>query len=475
MQIRIKKGIREKFEKGFEDIVFFHTDILERDLHNGQARCLKGMKLKDTFIHCGNRYGKGDIGLGYLAWLAFYKPVGKFKNRHIDLLNTSISQDQANIIFNKFEQNLLDKKYFSWMIKDVKKSPFPHIDFKNDTTLWFRNASQNGKYLEGHSYFHINFDESDLQENYLYFIENILAPRVWDFGGNISHMTTPRRGKKNAFKVMDNMKKEVQRGKPDVFVFNGDSRENKFLHPKAIDKMNNLSTRLLNKNVLGLFEDSDGIISNEHLDYAESIAIGLMDKPRPGYSYTSAWDLARSSTYCCGATIEIDPDPTKPLQLVSFERFQDAENKDREYWKKVERRIKERDQKWFGKSVIDKTGVGDVVFSYIEEIDPIGIQLAQENGRLREDIINEGITTIEMGMIGIPGGIEQVIDNELWTLRDELTDFDPENLKYVIWDMVCAIFLAIWVARGHRFSNKEKPKKIPSVCGVRGVNKHGRS
>ena len=81
---------------------------------------------------------------------------------------------------------------------------------------------------------------------------------------------------------------------------------------------------------------------------------------------------------------------------------------------------------------------------------------------------------IEMGKLGIPN-IEQVIDNELWTLRDEFADFDPENLKVVIWDMVCAIFLAIWIAKGKRFSTKEKKRPIPTVIAVRGRNKHGNS
>ncbi len=477
MNIVIKKDIREMYRKGFEDIVYFHKKILQRDLHNGQAKCLKNMMLKDSFIKCGNRYGKGDIGLAYLAWIAFYKPVPKqFKNRHIDILNTSISQDQANIIFNKFQQNLTDVDTFSWMIKDIKKSPFPNIEFKNDVTWWFRNASQNGKYLEGQSYFHINFDESDLQDNYQKFVSEILSPRVWDFGGNLSHMTTPRRGTTNSCKVYMEMKKESERGNKEIYIHNGDSRENKFLHKKAIDKMNNLPKRLFNKNVLGEYSDSGGEISNELIDVAEKTGVGIKEERDPGYTYVSGWDLARSSTYCCGATLRIPLNTdfsVEKIQLVSLERFEDHGSKNRKYWKKVENQIRARHEKWGGETVIDKTGVGDVVYSYIEDIDPIGINLATARGKLRQSIIDEGIALFENEILGIPKDIEQVTDDEVWMLRDEISNFETNHLDVVIWDMVCAIFLAGFIATGHEIDGDKKEEVMPSLVGVRGGSKYG--
>jgi len=435
------------------------------------------MSLKDSFILCGNRYGKGDIGMAYLAWLAFYKPVDKrFKNRHIDLLNTSISQDQANIIFNKFEQNLLEIDTFSWMIKDVKKSPFPNINFKNDVTLWFRNASQNGKYLEGRSYFHINFDEADLQDNYYKFVMEILAPRVWDFGGNISHMTTPRRGTQNSCKVYMEMKKEYDRGNKEIYIHRGDSRENKFIHKKAIEKMNKLPKRLFDKNVLGNFSNSSGIINNELIEKAEKISIGLQEVPQEDYNYVTGWDLARSSTYCCGATIRVPKDiDNEPLQLVSLDRFSDHGNRDRKYWQKVEQIIRKRAKIWGGETVIDKTGLGDVVYSYIEDINPIGINLATAKGALRQSIIDEGISVFEMAKIGIPKNFEitDEVENQVWLLKDEISDFDPEHLKVIIWDMVCAIFLAVWIATNHEIPNKEDKKPKPTICRVKGASKYG--
>ena len=476
MEILIKKTFKEKLEKGFNDPVYFHQEILQRDLHKGQKTCLRNMKLKDSFILCGNRYGKGDIGAAYLAWLAFYKPVPKkYKDINISILNTSISQDQANIIYNKFDENFTNINTFSWIIKDIKKSPFPHIIFKNKITWWFRNASQNGKYLEGRSYFHINFDEADLQDNYYEFVTEILGPRVWDHGGTISHMTTPRRGKRNSYKLFNNMKKEYDLGNKNVYIHKGDSRENIFLHKKAIEKMNNLPERLFRKNVLGEYSDSDGTITSETLDQAEKNSIGLLETPRKDHTYFNGWDLARSSTFCTAATIEKNlKDTERPLQLVSWERFQDA-NRDRNYWQKVERSIKRRNEIWRGQTVIDKTGIGDVVFNYIEDMSPppIGIQLGQQRGKLREDIINEGLSTIENGKIGIPPSIEQIYNNELWTLRDELSDFDQNHTDVIIWDFVCALFLAIYIANGHQIQTKEKKRTIPNIVAVKGSSKYG--
>ena len=203
INFQVKRSFQEKIEKGFEEPVYFANEFLEKELHKEQEIALKGMLLKDAFVNCGNRWGKGDLIAVKQSWIAFYKPVAyKFKDKLVNLLNTSISQDQANIILNKFEEDFTDIKNFSWIIKDIKKSPFPHIIFRNKVTWWFRNASLNGKYLEGRNYFDINFDESDLYPDYKKFVEGILEPRAWDMGGQISHTTTPRRGKKNSYKCV---------------------------------------------------------------------------------------------------------------------------------------------------------------------------------------------------------------------------------------------------------------------------------
>ncbi len=477
MDIVIKPSWKDTIVKGFKKPSFFAKEILEFPLHEDQDKCIDLMPFCENFgITAGNRWGKGDLINVFSAWMSMYKPIpDKFKDKNVSILNTSISQDQANIVFDKFTENLSDRPKFSWSIKDIKRSPFPHITFKSNVTWWFRNASQDGKFLEGRSYLYANFDEADLQRYFKKFIEDILSPRLWDYGGFFSWTTTPRRGKKNSYKVWDWLANQKKAGNKLVNRFQGDARKNTFLAPRAIERMNALPKRLFNKNVLGLYEDSSGQISNDVCDYAELISDGLRDKPEPGAKYLNVWDFARLRTFNVGITIEL----SNPLQLRSWERTQDPGGHSRKYWELIKKRVRDRHEKWHGKTVVDATGLGDVLGSDLSDIHPVLLKLNNQN---RPQIIEEGLATLESGSIGLPlqgdsshKGIEQVLNGDFWCLRDELTDFDQEALDHIVWDFVCCLFIAAWYSKGYRPGNKNKNNRSPGLTAprVKGVSKHG--
>jgi len=478
MDIVISPSRKDRIVRGFQSPSAFGKEILEATLHQQESECIDLMAWAEMFgLTTGNRWGKGELIAILSAWKAAYKPVAKqFKDKKLAILNTSISQDQANIVFDKFIDAYLDRPQFSWMVKDVKRSPFPHIEFKSDVTWWFRNSSQDGKFLEGRSYFYCNFDEADLQRLLKKFFEDILSPRLWDYGGCLTWTTTPRRGKKNAYKVWDEIGKMRKAGNMNVNRYRGDARENTFLDKKAHERMNSLPKRLFNKNVLGLYEDSDGVLSNEICDYAELIAEGLRDKAEVGAKYVNIWDFARSSTYNVGITLEL----SDPLQLRSWERTQeDKSNRTRTYWELVKKRVRERHAKWKGKTVIDATGIGDVLGSDLASIRPVLVKLVNP---IRAQIIEEGISSLENGEIGIPlqgdsqhKGIEQVLNGEFWCLRDELTDFDPECLEHIVWDFVCCLCIGAWFSKGFRPTKvKLREGALPPVnARVKGRNKYG--
>lgn len=470
MDIVLKTSFKDKIIRGYKNRVTFAHEILEMDTHDEQNECLLAMQGKDHFgLTSGNRWGKGEVVMINGAWFASYKPTGiQFKDKQVSILNTSISQDQANIVFDKFNETLLDRPMFSWNIKDTKQSPFPQIMFRNGITWWFRNASQDGKFLEGRSYLYANFDEADLQRNFQRFLTDVLWPRLWDYGGGVTWTTTPRRGRKNAYKVYDELNKMAKAGNKKVGTFRGDSRNNKFLDKSAVDRMNELPKRLLNKNVLGLYEDSDGVLSNEALDFCELISDGLIDKPIPGRRYINTWDFARSHTFNTGVTIELGT----PLQLRSWERMQDDKmNRNRKYWELVKKKVKNRHIKFRGITGIDGTGLGDVMDSFLADINPISFKLHK---KLRDDICETGASVVQCGEIGLPlDEIHQTLNGQLWTARDELNDFDPESLDIIIWDFVCALFLGIWLAKGKRPPGRGKEDNVPRCAPrVKGVAKH---
>lgn len=474
MDIVIKPGWKETIVRGFQCPSRFVKEILEKDLHKEQETCIDNMVGKEIYgVTAGNRWGKGDLITMIGSYMSAYKPVApKFKDKMLSTLNTSISQDQANIVFDKFCQDYLDRPKFSWLIKDIKKSPFPHIVFRSRVTWWFRNASQDGKFLEGRSYFYANFDEADLQRLLSQFLDDILAPRLWDYGGLLSWTTTPRRGKKNAYKVWEWLAKQKKAGNERVGRFRGDSRNNHFLDKRAHERMARLPRRLFNKNVLGLYEDSDGILSNDICDYAELISDGLQDKPVAGAKYLNVWDFARWRTFNVGITLEL----SDPLQLRSWERTQqEKDSRTRTYWDLIKKRVRERHAKWKGRTIVDATGIGDVLASDLADIKPLELKLV---GRVRDQIIEEGIATLEKGDLGLPlngdsehKGIEQIINGEFWCLRDELTDFDPEALDHIVWDFVCCLFIGAWYAKGYRPSSDGKKRKPPAPKAARATGR----
>lgn len=479
MDIFVPPSITEIFNKGFLSIPYFTRAVLEEDIHPEQEKFLddirsKFMSLVECSLTTGNRWGKGDFIKILFAWFSTYRPIDpKFKDKPLSILNTSISQDQANIVFDKFESSLMEKKLWSWLIKDVKKSPFPHIIFKTGITWWFRNASQNGKFLEGRNYALANFDEADLQTDFPNFIEDIMAPRLWDVGGRLLWSTTPRRGKRNAFKQWNALETKIKAGNSSAYLaLRGDSRNNTFLSPVAIDRMNALPDRLKNKNVLGIYDDTEGAISYEALDFCEMIADGLTDYPIPGKKYVSTYDFARSTTFNVGVTVELG----SPLQLRSIERRQDPGKRNREYWQLIAKSVRDRHKKWRGALGMDITGLGDVLSSFLSDVPHTPFNFGLGHGSLRNEIIETGISVISCGEIGIPLSdprLNVVMRGELWSARDELLDFTPDALDHVNWDFVCALFMAIFIAKGHKVK-RGKSASMPnsSIACIKGVNRY---
>lgn len=473
MDIVLKPTMKDMIIRGYKSRISFAHEILEMETHEEQDICLEAMQGKEHFgLTSGNRWGKGEVVMINGAYFASYKPTAqKFKEKAVAILNTSISQDQANIVFDKFCETLMDRPKFSWNIKDIKQSPFPQIMFRNNLTWWFRNASQDGKFLEGRSYLYANFDEADLQKDFQRFLSDILWPRLWDYGGGVTWTTTPRRGRKNSFKVHDELNKMVKAGNKKVGTFQGDSRKNTFLDKSAIERMNALPKRLLNKNVRGVYEDTDGVISNEALDFCELIGDGLIDKPIPGRRYINTWDFARSHTFNVGLTIELGT----PMQLRSWERKrEDKQNRNRKYWELIKKRVKDRHFKFRGVTGIDATGLGDVMDSFLADINPIPFKLHK---RLRDEICETGVSVIQCGEIGLPlQEIHETINGQFWSARDELNDFDPEALDSIIWDFVCALFLGIWLAKGKRPPGTGIKANVPRCMPrAKGVSKHARA
>jgi hypothetical protein len=162
-----------------------------------------------------------------------------------------------------------------------------------------------------------------------------------------------------------------------------------------------------------------------------------------------------------GITLDITKEP---FQLVQFDRFKDHSGEAREYWQMVIAKIKLRQSLWGGITAIDRTGVGDVVMSFLEDTNAIGYSLQES---LRAQIISEGVSSINLGKIGIPS-LTQFHEEGSWFAQDELRDFDQDNPDN--WDFICALFISIWLARGNRPGSTNVAN--PTVARAAGVSKY---
>jgi hypothetical protein len=75
------------------------------------------------------------------------------------LLNTSISSEQAKIVFTKCVERAKHPNFSHW-VEHIQSSPYPMIRLVNKAELWFRSAGYEAELLRGYEFDCINFDEA---------------------------------------------------------------------------------------------------------------------------------------------------------------------------------------------------------------------------------------------------------------------------------------------------------------------------
>jgi hypothetical protein len=160
------------------------------------------------------------------------------------------------------------------------------------------------------------------------------------------------------------------------------------------------------------------------------------------------------------------------MQLRSWERTQENKaSRTRDYWQIITNKVKLRQLKYKGITLIDATGIGDVIDSFLNSNDIVPIKLNSSN---EEAIIESGLSALQTGEIGLPlDVINQTLNGEYWSLKDELMDFEPDHRDKIIWDFVCALFIGVWYAKGHYISGVNKARTAPQIVPLlKGINKY---
>ena len=132
----------------------FAREFLDIEPHPGQIKWLQNSTKPENALHTGNRWGKSLVQAIKILHRCIFK-IRDYKYNHIskyEVVNASITLDQAKIIFENVLRLAKGKPDLDQMVKEVKFTPFPHIIFGNGAIFWARSTQRRGEYLLGRDY-----------------------------------------------------------------------------------------------------------------------------------------------------------------------------------------------------------------------------------------------------------------------------------------------------------------------------------
>lgn len=460
----------------------FCRDILGFDPHEGQANWLRNSTATENALVTGNRWGKSSIAAAKRIWrCAFRKGWGAELAARMDAdlepyhaINVSITADQARLVWFKAHA-MLQRKKSSWMVRDVKMTPFPRIEFVNGAILEARSTGNSGERLLGNVYDDVNWDEAAYEKRFEYVRDNVMRMRVVDRAGIIDYTSTGNG--RNEFgryflEGLPGAKRDV-----DLYSQTGTSFENPNIdHERLRKNADRMSMRMRQQNIEGLIVDAGGgffdIVDIEACvseQLTDQLVIHLFDDQEqpmhaevycpqtesglyvagdgipwhsryPTHRYLHFWDVADKADWCVGRTLDTSGDRMKE---VEFERFQ------HQGWAYIYERIRDRHNRYTignidgagyeqSQTFVDQTGVGDVV---VENLTDIGAQGFVFSKKSKDEILGSLQSAMSLREIEYP---------MIPVAYDELKFYERAD-KNLVQDTVMALAGAVHFGRRRPF------------------------
>ena len=389
----------------------------------------------EMFLTTGNRFGKSEVAGVMLMLTAMLNPSDE-----LHVLNASITQDQAAIVWGFCERLCINSPKFEHWVADIVSSPFPTITLAHGSQIWARSTQYDCKYIEGHKFRVANYDEiaHGTQAGL-----DVLKMRVADCNGTVSGTTTPKRKNWYWRECWRPAELEVKTAKadgrkPTAYVLAGSSYDNPHISHKYLDNVR-LTEKQRQEKIHGLFVEGDGVFRAEDIEaitdadlndrleeYDRPMSVPDLSAGKVAGTWVQGWDLAKAEdwTVCCG----LDRSKT-PWELRYFKRYQ------REPWPNVEKDIKHSQERFNADGLFDATGVGAVTEDYLDV--PIWrLEPFKFTAKSKTELINNLVWCIENRKLKIPF-IQQLIN--------ELYDYEWKDAGLTT-DCVMALALACWKA-----------------------------
>ncbi len=427
----MRVGKHSRWRKAVTDPVLFCREFLELDPHPGQAAWLTNSTCGQNLLVTGNRWGKSTIQAAKIIHRAVYRhrdtrfdSAGRYR-----VLNVSITQDQANIIFTNCLNLIKGKSLVELLVDKVTYTPYPKIELGNGAEITARTSQNRGEHILGHDYDYINFDEVAFELHPDYVVNEVLTMRLADRKGMLDLVSTPRG--RNWF----HRKYLELQSQPDTgYVHSGRSTDNPFLSSEYLcAKIESLPQTRVQQNIYGMFVDSgNAVLGEEYIQQALSQSTGMSEK-LPHHRYIHGWDLARKQTYTVGITLDVT---TRPHQVVKLERFH------RRDWPNVFETIRQRQREFGGDTIIDATGAGDVVLQELQDIKAIGFIFSPKS---KPELLTNLQSQFESSNVAIPSIELTTANNDYWSFTEELRELSWEENTTA--DACMALALALWQAK----------------------------
>ncbi len=432
----MKKGdpldSERSWRKAVTDPVYYARAFLNLNPHQGQVRWLKNSTGSENALVTGNRWGKSQIQAVKLLHRAVFqiRPIERDIDDYYRCANVSITQDQAGIIFAKMVGLINRSGPLTVLLKNIRQTPFPHIIFKNGSEIWARSTQNRGEYILGHDFDYINFDEAAYEPFGDWVVDGVIKLRLADRDGALDFSSTPN-GLNWFYKRCELIKKE-KRG----FVMHGSTFENPHLAKNYLqDLKKGLSQSKVAQHLHGRFTSFEGrlfpddVINRCLIERDASSCVG----PNKNGFYIHGWDLARKVTHTVGITIDAGSRPFRVLEIARMQRE----------WPVTINAIRERHLKYGGVTIVDSTGLGDVVLAELNDIGAVGFNFGGGNRDLLLANLERAIFAGEL----VWPHIELPDDGgSAWSLTDEIRAMDKSYKN--VGDGVCALALALWQIRG---------------------------
>ncbi|MCD6249609.1 MAG: terminase family protein [candidate division Zixibacteria bacterium] len=346
---------------GLKDPAFFARRFLKIELHPGQQRWLIGSTARENVLVTGNRWGKSFVSAIKLIRHSLYqiRPLKYDTGGRYRAVVASITQNQANLVFDQVVRLVRQSPIISPLLRNLTWTPHPKLEFDNGATIEARTTQNRGEHLLGNDYDLFIFDEVAFEAAPEYVVEEIILMRLADREGRLDLVSTPN-GKNWFYRRARDISQKHRRG----FFLSGDSRDNPHISKTYLDeRVQYFSESRLKQNIMGQFVDAGGeILRGGYVDDAlkrfESVNTVSCDSDK---FFLSGWDLARKQTATVGITVEVCSGKARVVELERFKRFD---------WMVVIEKIKERQEKFPGRLMIDATGLGDVVVEQLSAYRP---------------------------------------------------------------------------------------------------------